>query len=213
VTERFGASGFSAIDVKDGQYVELSEGPAWSVEAEGRSRDVESIRAEVVDGTLVVSRIQEDRICIFCGGRDATVRVTMPALSALTARNASYVEGQTAFHSKDLAITLENVSRADLEVMASSTSATLKNSSSLELDGATDTFFADLQNASRMEARGFKAASADMNLENFSSAEVNVLGQLTVEADNASSLEYAGNAKVKSELRNGSRVEESQDRN
>lgn len=73
---------FGAVSI-EGEDVKIVRGDTQSVTLEGRQMDMDKIKAEVVDGTLLISYVNDEKPCFFCDRRSPNVTITTPDLDSL----------------------------------------------------------------------------------------------------------------------------------
>jgi hypothetical protein len=130
-------SGFTKIDAQDRVMVEVTVGPAYSVEVTGS--DAERIRTRIVEGNRL--RIMDARRPWFGASPrlDATIRVTAPHIEGLAASRGAQVSAALSGDCGDLSVVAAMGGAAQVNgVACRSVDATAAMGAELRLAGACD---------------------------------------------------------------------------
>ncbi|MCU0320254.1 MAG: DUF2807 domain-containing protein, partial [Flavobacteriales bacterium] len=191
---RFDLSGFQSIRLHGSLNIHLEQGP-FSVVAMGSERDLNDVRAEVGNKTLVVSQANSQR---FYTGRQEPLKVVvrMPDLNGLevfgsgsisagrftsTGKVALKVQGsgdvsvEALANARELTVELYgsgDVVCKDAEV-SGTTTLTLTGSGDVEIGGRTEQLIATLTGSGDVEAGDLRAQRAKVNLTGSGDATVN----------------------------------------
>jgi phage shock protein PspC (stress-responsive transcriptional regulator) len=138
---------FDSIDIREA-HVTLKSGPR-SLSVEGRALEAATVNAEVIDGTLMLSEVRNEKhLCIFCSHSSPDIIVTTPDISSVTLVDGSLVFKD--FAQDSLSLTAESsIIRGTLSVGA------------LEADIESSSFFADLTGTSLT----LKSTNGHLNLD------------------------------------------------
>lgn len=128
-TRSYNETGFTAVSASAGVTVILKQGP-YAITAEEPRGRFDRLTIEAKGSTLLVSR-QRSSVW-FNAGRDYTVTVTAPSLSAVSASSGSEVDGDN--------LTFANLSAsvssgADMELSGTCAAITVSASSGADFDG------------------------------------------------------------------------------
>jgi phage shock protein PspC (stress-responsive transcriptional regulator) len=195
---------FTAVSVER-THATIVQGDTYSVRIEGRKMDMDNVVVENADGILTVKASPRKREpCLFCHTRTPSVTITVPSLSAITARSGSIsLEGVTTRNltidtdsasvrgeliADDVVLTLES-SFAELDVETKHISITAEHSH-MRLDGSATTATVK-STSSNIDGRSFRVNTASIDaLSSF--VELNASSTLDVIKSDSSSIQNAG---------------------
>ena len=165
-------TGFDRISASGGTHVEVSIGPSFSVEVEGR--DAAQIVTRVASGRLIVEPVRGGwRIR---GRRQALVRVTMPSLDALDASSGAEISAR-------------GVAADDLALEASS-------GAGLNVAGACRALAAGASSGARISARDLHCETGSVEASSGADAAISVSGVLNVDASSGASVVASGDPHI-----------------
>lgn len=192
----FDVADFTRVDIGGMHRVTVQPGETFAVNAHGRQRDVERLRAEVVDDVLVL--VSEDRDCFFyCpSAQPLDITVTMPTVVALEASSGTKLI-VSDFKLEELRLQLGGVSRAEiasdigrLEIDLSGGSRAMFASSTIGI------MTAELSGVATLDAREAAVTRATVTADGGSTAYVAVTERLTAAADGVSTIWWEGSDDV-----------------
>ncbi len=195
-TRSYDLNGFQKISVSDGAHVTVTQGPEFSVVAQGRSAALTDASIVVTNGMLEINEHHNFQFCLFCFSNNLSVTVTMPEVSSITASDSSSVTA-SGIHAADFALKLQDSSDATItDLQATNTVMTLSDSSSATITGSTQQESVILQDSSDLVADQFTADVVTIQASDSSSARVVANNSLTVKASDSSDVLYVGNPVV-----------------
>ena len=177
---------FEKIEAHNGQRVTITSGEEYLITINGRGRDIDRLDISNTDGTLVIKNKLDDAFCFFCGSRATDIHITVPALSSISASNASRISYDGTAEALDIS---------------------LANASTLTLTGTTPSLHGTIENGSHLEGSHLIAQNVELNLANASRAEINAVATLIINASNASKITQYGPASTENvHLNNASTI-------
>lgn len=162
---------FDRVSASGGTRVELSIGPSFSVDVEGR--DGAQIVTRVASGRLIIEPVRNWRIR---GRRDALVRVSMPSLAALDASSGAEMSAR-------------GIVAGDLALEASS-------GAGVTIAGTCRDLSASASSGARINARDLSCESGSVDASSGADAAVTVSGVLNVDASSGASVVASGDAHI-----------------
>lgn len=162
---------FSELSVKNGNHVTVVKGDIPSIEIRGTSESIDRLLFVESAGVLIIENKPDWKFCLFCENRGTYITITTPTLSKLS---------------------LENGSKADLNIETTDFELRVQNGSHVTLRGSADTLDVMLANGSRLDATDFIVSTAIVDLANASNTSVNVANEITGELSNGSTLRQYG---------------------
>ena len=150
-------AGFSAVSARSGTDVEVTVGPAFSVDVSGR--DADRIVTRVSGDTLIV---ETRRGWSWRGRSQARVRVTMP-----------HVDGLSASSGADLTVT--GVNAAEIRLDASS-------GADLRVSGSCGRFRADASSGSDIHAQNLRCENGSADVSSGADIRIYASNRLDVDA-------------------------------
>jgi phage shock protein PspC (stress-responsive transcriptional regulator) len=182
---------FNKITAKNGIELDILYGEEYSLSIKGDTRSLDNMEFDVKNNELTLKRKDLFRICLFCNGQ-VEVTLTTPELKELTLENASSAD-------------VRNFDKID------SLDLTLKNASELDINGFVHNLNADIENASSLDALDLVIQIANIEVENASDVDLNVIQYLNAEVKNASSLRYLGTPDIDDDKDGSSTIERMND--
>ncbi len=167
ITDKRDLSGFRAVEVGGTFEVEIAAQKDYSVVVEADDNLVPLIRTDVSGGTLRISA--DKRIS---SKNPVRIRISAPDIEKLDVSGAASVTA-TDLKNKDLSLGSSGASK-------------------VKLTGETAKFNVDVSGATKIDAADLKAASAQVEASGASHVDVNVSGDLKVDASGASRIAYVG---------------------
>lgn len=180
-TEKRNISGFKGVEVGGAYWVEITAGRDFSVEVEADDNLLPLIKTDVDDGVLEIE--SERRIK---PTHTIRVRITAPDIDKLDVSGAAN-------------LMLTDVKNSSLSVEAS-------GASKIKISGETAKFNLESSGASQVDADNLKTVNTNVDSSGASHIEVNVSGDLSVEASGASTILYSGKPSVHQKTTGASNV-------
>lgn len=201
---------FNKLDIQNGVSVEIVENATTSLSVSGTIKSVDTISAEVINGTLVVNRkgTIRDNFCILCFTNNNSLKVLLSVPSDLESINisgGSSLRGDLESISK-LDISIKNGSYIEFTLKVEELIASVSGGSSLSLGGEAESLDVVLENGSHFDGEEFEVTSAKVSASGGSYGEMNVTETLDIEVRNGSYVHYSGNPEVTKKESGGSRV-------
>ncbi len=162
---------FDRISASGGTRVEVSIGPAFNVDVEGRN--AAQIVTRVTSGRLIIEPVRGWRIG---GRRNAVVRVTMPSLAAVDASSGADLSAR-------------GLAAGDLALEASS-------GAGLTIAGTCRALSASASSGARINARDLSCESGSVDASSGADASVTVSGVLNVDASSGASVVASGDTHI-----------------
>lgn len=192
-TRSFAASGFTGVDLRGPDDVDVKTGGAFAVTAEGDTAVLDELEVEVVDGTLRVGR-KDHRGFSFSNDRGVKVHVTMPKLTAASVSGSGDMRVDKAegdfrgaiAGSGNLGIDALNATDADLSIAGSG---------DLKVAGSGARLSASVAGSGDIDAAGFAASSADISIAGSGSVKGTVKGDAKISLIGSGDVELTGGAK------------------
>ncbi|HVJ03233.1 MAG TPA: head GIN domain-containing protein [Sphingomonas sp.] len=189
----FAATGFTSVDLRGPDDVEVKTGGNFAVTAEGDSAVLDKLDIRVVDGTLRVGR-KDSHDWSMRGDRGVKVHVVLPKLTGASVSgsgNLSADRGEGAFGasiagSGNLSIGELRATDADLSIAGSG---------DIHVAGSANKLSASIAGSGDIDAAGFTASSADVSIAGSGSVRSTVKGEASVSIIGSGDAELTGGAK------------------
>ncbi|WP_448662428.1 head GIN domain-containing protein [Sphingomonas sp. CJ20] len=182
-TRSVAATGFTAVELRGSDDVDVTIGPNFAVTAEGQAKVLDQLEITVVDGRLRVGRKRNSGNWNWNDDKGARIHVVMPRLTGASvggSGNLSVARAEGAFEggvsgSGDLDIADMQVSAATFAVAGSGTLTAAGRTDKLEVSiaGSGD---ADLEGLTAKSAQISIAGSGSLNGNVSGPAEVSIVG-------------------------------------
>lgn len=208
-TKDFDVKPFDALHVSTGLQVEVTEGEAFYVRAEGKSRGLKRLDVTQSGDTLRLSQSEKGlaRFSPFLKMQDAsiTVYVTLPELTALKVSSGSYVSAEDSFAST-FSAQVSSGSEVDLEgVTSDEITVDVSSGSSATLEGECDQLTAEASSGAKLYAKGLECDAADARASSGSSISIHA-GQVDARASSGGDIDVYGATEVSAETSSGGHV-------
>ncbi len=184
---------FDAVRSAGIQRINVTRGDTFSVAVTGTEDAIARAGLSVEDGTFAVTRGSGDgdgKTCmILCFDDDATINVTMPALSRAEAADASRmtIDG---FSGATLELLARDVARIDGKITATTLTAKVQDAARITLSGTAGMFTVSAGDVARVDALEVTAQRVNAIATDASRIEVNAVLSLTGSASDVSRIEY-----------------------
>jgi hypothetical protein len=190
-TRTFAATGFTGVELRGSDDVDVKTGANFAVTAEGDPKVLDLLDIRVVNGTLRVARKDSKW---FSNDRGARVHVVMPRLTAaavggsgdLTVDRAEGDFGGAVSGSGNLTIADLRAGSADLSVAGSG---------DMSVAGSASKLSASIAGSGNIDARRLSAASADVSIAGSGNVLGTVKGPASVSIVGSGDAELGGGAK------------------
>lgn len=202
-TKTYDLSDFDGIDVSGGMQLNLIKSDKYDVSIETNSDIFEKLDVKTNDGKLIVN----SKNGIGFNNTEIKITVKCPTLKFIELSNAiaANIDGDYNFDG-DVYIELSNASYLKGNISGDNLFLDLENASGVELEGEYEKITVEAANASYADLKNVKASNAKINLSNTSKCDLDITGDIEVDASNASELNVYGGRVVDEELSNLSEV-------
>lgn len=199
---------FDSLEIKHGIDITLIQNTSTSLTASGRMRDIDTVKASVQNGTLVIepNRSREEW-CLFCSFGNPDLTLSVPSLSKATARYGSSIESSLFPASKNLSLLLEYGSYGSFPVSLNSLKAELSQGSSLTLKGDVKDLDMTLEYGSKLRGEYLKAVVAKISASEGAEATLTVTENLDASARYGGQINYFGKPTLTKEEKAGGSVQ------
>ena len=192
-TRSFAAAGFTGVDLRGPDDVDVRTGANFAVTAQGDSAILDDLRIEVVDGTLRVGRKDKGGRW-FSGDHGVKVHVVMPRLASasvsgsgdLTADKAEGAFKGAIAGSGNLDIAALRASDADLSIAGSG---------DMTVAGSAERLSASVAGSGDIDAAGLTATGASVSVLGSGNVRAVVKGGASVSIAGSGDVELTGGAK------------------
>lgn len=195
-SRNFGASGFTQIDLRGSDDVEVKVGPAFAVRAEGPSEELDKLDIRKDGTTLKVGRVGKDGFN-WGGGTHKGVKVfvTLPAIKGASVAGSGNMSidrvpgddfSASVAGSGDLSIAALAVKSADLSIAGSG---------DLAVKGQAGRVKASIAGSGNLEGKGLKASSAEVSVAGSGNVEFDVSGSASVSVVGSGDIDLGAAAK------------------
>ncbi|MDV3458362.1 head GIN domain-containing protein [Sphingomonas sp. HF-S4] len=185
-TRSFAASGFTGVELRGSDDVDVTTGKSFAVTAEGDSKVLDLLDIRVIDGTLRVGR-KDSKDGWFGKDRGARVHVVMPRLTAAAVGGSGNMTVDRAEGDFDGAVSGSGNLRV-AELRGNATELSVAGSGDLDIAGSASKLSASVAGSGNINARKLTASSADVSI----AGSGNVLG--TVKGPASVSIVGSGDA-------------------
>jgi hypothetical protein len=203
-TREFAFEEFSGVDAGYAFIVTVREGSDYRVSVTTDDNIFESLRLEVMRGTLHAGL--QPRASI--NATRVEIDIVMPALERLEISGAVQAEIGVDRGDQSFEADLSGASVLTGRLRAGSVVFDASGASRVEVAGEADTLSGDASGASRLRLYDFPVRVAQVDASGASTAELTVSESLEADASGASTVRYDGDpAQVRSDTSGGSRVQ------
>jgi phage shock protein PspC (stress-responsive transcriptional regulator) len=191
-SKTFEVSDFEALNIEGPFRVNVQQGEAYSLSVSGEEDMINDISVETENRALELRYTKP-----FVNDNHQLMEVTliMPRLNELRL-NANAQLNANNINTDQLNIDLAGSSEAFIEATTQTISLNMRGASSLKLYGEDQQLNAVLSGASRLDAGEMSITNASLETSGAAKAKVAVSGDLNVEAEDSSRIEYEGNPKL-----------------
>ena len=191
-TRSYAASGFTGVDLRGSDDIDVKIGSNFSVSAEGDPKVLDQLEIQVVDGVLRVGR--KENTGWFDNDKGAKVHVVMPRLSMAGVRGSGNLSVERAEGDVSAVIAGSgNLVIADLR--GGATDLSVAGSGDLSASGTTTRLTASIAGSGDINAGGLTASSAEVSVAGSGNVKGVVKGGAAVSIVGSGDVELTGGAK------------------
>lgn len=177
--------------------VNITYAQDYSMEVKGYTYQLDNLKVASLDKTLLIENIEPKNKCFICLARllikpSIIIDIKTPNLTAIEGSGAVRFNLEN-FKNDDFALTLNDASRADLNIETKNIVLSLKDATQASLVGSGQTLTANLSGASKLKAFEFETNKVQIKTSDAANAEINTSEQLEARASDASKIIYQGN--------------------
>ncbi|NIJ21582.1 hypothetical protein FHS95_003285 [Sphingomonas naasensis] len=192
-TRSFAATGFTGVELRGPDDVEVKTGANFAVTAEGDPKVLDQLDIRVVDGSLRVGR-KESKDRWFNSDHGARIHVVMPKLTAAAVSGSGDMGVERGEGDFTGVITGSgNLNIADLRANAADLS--IAGSGDLNVAGTTTKLSASIAGSGDIEAARLTAANAEVSIAGSGNVRGTVKGPASVSIVGSGDAELGGGAK------------------
>lgn len=192
-TRTYAATGFTGVDVRGSDDVDVKMGSNFSVTAEGDPKVLDQLEIQVVDGTLRVGR-KDSHGPFFSNDRGARIHIVMPRLTSAGVSGSGDLNVDRAEGDVSAAVSGSgNIIIADLRGGTSTLS--VAGSGDLSASGTTEKLAASIAGSGDIEASGLTANSAEVSIAGSGNMKGVVKGGAAVSIVGSGDVDLTGGAK------------------
>lgn len=193
-TRTYAASGFTGVDLRGSDDVDVKIGANFSVTAEGDPKVLDQLTIEVVDGSLRIGRKDKNGKWFSHDDQGAKIHVVMPKLAKASVGGSGDMTVERAEGDVSASVSGSgNLSIADLK--GGLTSLAVAGSGDLDVKGVTEKLAASIAGSGDIEAKGLTANSAEVSIAGSGSMAGVVKGGAAVNIVGSGDVELTGGAK------------------
>lgn len=195
-TRTYAADGFTAVDLRGADNVDVRVGPGFSVRADGDAKQLDRLKIWRSGTTLHIGRIRGTGINL--GGGDVRISVTLPALAAASIAGSGDMridrvqgaafDGSSA-GSGSLAVAAMQVERADIS---------LAGSGDVKLAGTARQLKVNIAGSGDIDAGGLTANGATVSVAGSGNVSATVDGPAKVSVMGSGNVDLGGKARCES---------------
>jgi hypothetical protein len=192
-TRTYAATGFTGVDLRGSDDVDVKMGANFSVTAEGDPKVLDLLEIQVVDGTLRVRR-KDNSGTWFDNDKGAKIHVVMPRLvdADVAGSGNLTVERAEGDVSGDVSGS-GNLEIGDLK--GGLTKLAIAGSGNIVIKGTTEKLAASIAGSGDIEAKGLTANSAEVSIAGSGNMEGVVKGGAAISIVGSGDVELTGGAK------------------
>jgi hypothetical protein len=201
----FDVNDFESVEARSSIDVEIKQGSYFSVIVEGRSSDLDEVRAEVVDNKLILKR--RSGVSWSFRNRELRATIVMPTLKGIYLSGASDGYLNSFNNIRDLSIDLSGASDLRGEFNnADNVKLKASGASDAILKGTANRISVHLSGSSDLKAYDLSVVDARIQASGASDSRLTVTGTLEANASGASDINYRGTPRVRTQTSGASDV-------
>lgn len=186
-TEQRDLSGFTGVDAGGVFDITITPATEYSVSIEAGEQLLPLIETKVSKDTL---KIKFDRSVN--NVNDVKVMIGMPELNHVDMSGASSLQVEQGFESERFSVDLSGAASSSIDIAVNKLLVDLSGAADLELAGKAYTLQLDASGAAEISAEDMVVRDAQVDLSGASEIDLNVTGELVVDASGASDVNCIG---------------------
>jgi hypothetical protein len=192
-TRNYAAAGFTGVDLRGSDDVDVKLGANFAVTAEGDPKVLDQLEIQVVDGVLRVGR-KSSSGNLFDNDKGARIHVVMPRIASAGVHGSGDLTVERAEGDVSAVVAGSgNLAIADLR--GGTTTLSVAGSGDLDAKGTTTKLAASIAGSGDIEAGGLTAGSAEVSIAGSGSMTGKVTGGAAVSIVGSGDVELTGGAK------------------
>lgn len=203
ISQGFGGSGFSSIEVSSRVELTLRQSPSYEVRLETDENIMPYLRLTRKGDRLVLDFI--DNVPLDPTG-SIRLYVAAPVFTGVKASGACSVYSDGVLAGEELALDLSGNSRAKLQLDVTELEIDASGSSDIELKGKVATLTIDASGNTDIAAFGLKAGNADLEITGSGRSQFHVTKSMKVELGGSAEVVYRGAGSLDSDVSGRGRV-------
>ncbi len=198
-------AGITAVQVRSGIDLYLSQGNTESITIEYKGIDLEDIRADIKNGVLSIYMDKKGNNWSWNWGKNSSVKVylSFKQLNSIVAMGGSDVFSKGSLTFKDLNLNVSGGSDADLNLKAETLNVSSAGGSDTKLIGSVRNLNAESTGGSDLKAEDLEVDICKVRASGGSDAYVRANKEIIVEATGGSDVYWYGKARVVSQRSSG----------
>lgn len=187
-TRDFSVSNFSKLDLGSNMDINVTKGSSFSVKALGRIRDVDDLKAEVINGELKMKFTDfiEHR-------KKVSVNITMPSLVAFHFSGNSFVKAAGFTQTSEVEGKVDGNSKVTLQMNAAQFTLDVSGNSELSINGQAEKVWANVSGNSYVNTYGVLSSLGRATASGNSKINIHASQELFADAGGNSHIYYKGN--------------------
>ncbi|HEX8300789.1 head GIN domain-containing protein [Sphingomonas sp.] len=193
VTRTYAAAGFTGVELRGSDDVDVKMGSAFSVTAEGDPKTLDQLEIQVINGTLRIGR-KDHKGQWFGHDRGAKVHVVMPKLSSASLGGSGELTVERA--EGDVSAAVSGSGNLIIgELRGGTSTLSVAGSGDLNATGTTEKLAASIAGSGDINAGGLTANSAEISVAGSGNMHGLVKGSASVSIVGSGDVELIGGAK------------------
>jgi hypothetical protein len=192
----YAATGFTAVDLRGSDDVDIKIGEAFSVRAEGGAKILDRLDIRVDGTTLRIGRKDSDNWGWHSGDNGAKISITMPRLTSASVAGSGNLTADRA----EGDFTADVAGSGNLkvgEVKGGAVKLDIAGSGNITVAGTATSLDADTAGSGDIDARGLTATSAKVSIAGSGNVRGTVNGEAQVSIMGSGDVDLGGGAKCK----------------
>lgn len=192
----YAATGFTAVDLRGSDDVDIKIGEAFSVRAEGGSKILDKLDIRVDGTTLRVARKDSDNWSWHDGGGGVKVSITMPRLTAASVAGSGDLTADRA--EGDFSGDVAGSGNLKVgEIKGGAVKLDIAGSGNITVAGTATSLHADTAGSGDIDAKGLTATSAKVSIAGSGNVRGTVNGEADVSIMGSGDVDLGGGAKCR----------------
>ena len=181
---------FTAIAASEGLDVFVTQDSEFRIRVEADENVIDLIGTDIRDGKLKVHAIEN------IGRATKKVYVSLPEITALEANSGSDLVGQGLIEADKVQLNASSGADLNVELVADQVEANCSSGADIRLGGSTNLLYADASSGSDIKALDLASKVCRANASSGADIKVQVIEQLTADANSGADIGYTGDPKV-----------------